>query len=188
MKRLLTGCILILALAVLLSGCGGGGGGSSKLNESGDASLQSSDMYFNGGQYCDLRSFTATRNGYVVVEMTKSGSYPMSDPAVRGVRGLCESASDYNNSFNNYGYLFSDDDSGGSLNARAVYSASRDQEFTVAFTSYSAGDTGSYHWHVYETDSPYSGTSVNGSSPAKKPIPEVKNGGLIRVTATKGGK
>lgn len=177
--------VMVILIAVALgtlffSGCGGGGGNDSSLNMSGNGALSYSDMSFNGGQYVDLLPVTAKRDGYLVVEMNRATSGSLSDPAVRMVYSRCTTPDAYNTSFNENGYLARDDDSGDGLNARAVFYVSRNQVFTVAFTSYSSGDTGNYSWRIYETDSSAMVRSVDqDATENKSPVPIITDGELI---------
>lgn len=166
--------------AAFFSGCGGGGNSDSSLNMSGNGALSYSDMNFNGGQYVDLLSVTAKRDGYLVVEMNRAASGSLSDPAVRVVYGRCTTPDAYNTSFNEDGYLARDDDSGDGLNARAVFYVSRNQVFTVAFTSYASSDTGNYSWRIFESDSSAMVRSIDQDSTEKKlTVPVVPDGELI---------
>lgn len=159
----------ITMCALFIVGCGGG---SSKLDRSGTGSLYYGDMnYVDTTKYVDMVSATAENDGYVAVEMNKATSNSISDPAVRVVRGHCITASQYNTSFNTYGLLAYDDDSGEGTNARAVFHVTKGDEFTVAFTSYSSGDVGDYSWNIYETDSrSQMGKTSSDSNVQKAPL------------------
>lgn len=143
-------CWLVVGLAgLLVSGCGGGESG---VGQAGTAALDTSDLQFMSGCYVDLMPFTTTRSGLVVIEMNRAPSGSLDNPAIRVVSGWCASASEYNSSLDSAGYVIFDDDSGGCLNARVVFSAGPGAEYTVAFTSAAPGDTGNYAWRIVETD------------------------------------
>lgn len=179
MAKVLIVLVASITVMLLFSGCSGSGS-SNRLDMSGNGSLSDTDMTYNAGQYLDLQPFTATRNGYIVIEMKTTASNSMNDPAIRVVNGNCTTADSYNTSFNNFGYVVRDDDSGAGLNAMAHFTANKNQTYTVAFTSYEAGDTGNYSWRIYETNSPPAAQSVNQNSANSKPVQSYQlNGGLI---------
>jgi hypothetical protein len=162
---------------MVFSGCSPG---DDPLNISGEGWLGYGDLVFNSGQYADLKPATATRDGYVVVGMNRVASNSMRDPAVRVVRGHCTTPAEYNISYSNYGYLATNDDYGGTLDARAMFSATKKQKFTVAFTSYATGDTGYYSWRINETSSASSVRTLDqDTSVEKTPVLEIKDGELI---------
>lgn len=172
-RRLVIFGAIMLAVAMVLPGCGGGGGGG-PLDIVSSGTLTTSDMVFGGGQYADLYSATATRDGYVVVEMVRGSGYSVYDPEVRVVNHKCTSASAYNSSYSDHGYLaFNDDRGDGTLNSLAYFEATKGQQFTVAFTTHDAGDTGSYVFAIYEVDSTTAFRSPSNPGQAdKKPRPE----------------
>lgn len=168
--------VSLLCLTAIV-GCGGGGGGGN--DGFTDGYISSTDFYFGTGEYADLVTATATRRGYVVIEMIRAGEDPVDDPKIRVVRDHCTTSTQWNASVA-YGYLAVDDDSGEGLNARAHFYATSGQRFTIAFTTCSSGDTGGYRWRVYETNSPPAAEAIGNTRTDKAPAPQAEDGDLLQ--------
>lgn len=157
MKKLGLLALAALGLSVVV-GCGGGGsscGGYSSRN----GSLNASDdiyAFSDRNRYADIWDVTACGDGTLTLTLNSTDMDPYVMIAQRTAPGT-------------YLILARNDDSGGGLNSRLTYSASRGTTYSIICTSFSGG-YGSYNLGI---DGPVGGPSqqrpaqAGPSSPAR---------------------
>ncbi|MCC7491730.1 MAG: hypothetical protein IT204_05260 [Fimbriimonadaceae bacterium] len=146
---LAAGCGLLLAVA---AGCGGGGGGG-LIDLTGSGTLDSGDSVFTNGTYFDSVNVRATRDGLIRATMDRAGSNPVADPFLAAFRAD-ETAS-----------FVVNDDGGSGLNATLQFTATAGALYRIAFSTFRAGDSGSYSYTIREVDA--SSRAVADDDPAK---------------------
>lgn len=145
-------CAGLFAFLVII-GCGGGGDdggntGSSLVDLGGAGQLTTNDPQFPDGSNCDLRNFKPDHDCLIWIGMQGATSNPVSDPFVIVYR-----KNPLDHGFDNVDALVTyDDDSGGDLDALASFYANAGTRYYAVFTSYNAGDLGTYRWFIAEEE------------------------------------
>lgn len=143
--------LLLLVVAVLfVVGCGGGGGGRINISRSG--TISSGDMELGDGSHADLVRVRATRDGYIVVTMSRAGSNPIDDPYLQAFWGSASTFQDLVDLFNAGRLIDSDDDSGPGLDAELVFLADDNETYTIVLNTSGPNDFGTYRYTIREVD------------------------------------